>query len=95
MPINKMQGDQLVNEAALAVIRKAARTEQKDINAAFDQNFGSPLRIYASNPSDALLNISPQQIQRADGVGQSVPPVWKLIVESGTVGIVELTGGTL
>jgi hypothetical protein len=95
MPINKMQGDQLVNEAALAVIRKAARTEQKDINAAFDQNFGSPLRIYASNPSDALLNISPQQIQRADGVGQSVPPVSSTIPTVPLSTINFQTGGTL
>lgn len=74
MSVTKIQNNQTVNEAALPVTRQAARTEQKDINAAFDQNNGNPLRLYASNPSDALLNIAPQEIQLADGIGKSAPP---------------------
>jgi hypothetical protein len=70
----KAQGFQLVNEAALAVLRQAARTQQETINAAIDQNFNQPLRLYASNPSDSKLNIGAYQFQQADGIGRSIPP---------------------
>ena len=66
MSRNFIQNDQLVNEAALGVIRKAARTQDKDILAALDQNFGSPLRLFASNPSSAVLNIAAYEVQMAD-----------------------------
>jgi hypothetical protein len=71
---NEVQSDQLVNEAALPVLRQPARTQGDVLLPAIDQNFGGPLRLFASNPSDAFLHFSPQEIQLADGTGKSVPP---------------------
>jgi hypothetical protein len=70
-----IQNDQTVNEAALPISRKAARTETKDILAAFDTNFNTPFRLYASNPSSAVLNIESNEITLSDGTGKSVPPI--------------------
>ena len=75
MSRTQTQGDQSVIDVALPRLRLPTRSQLATIIPAIDQNFNSPLRIFASNPSDALLNIAPQQVQRADGVGQSVPPV--------------------
>lgn len=90
----EMQTDQMVQEAALAVLRQAARTQLKDILTAIDSNFNSPLRMYASNPSDAVLNMGAQEIQQADGTGKSVPPTSSTIptVVASTINF--QTGGT-
>lgn len=74
MPLGKVQSDQIVNDAILPVLRTAARAPLKDILPAIDKNFNSPLRLFASNPSDALLNIAAQEVQQADGTGKSAPP---------------------
>jgi microcystin-dependent protein len=70
----KIQNDQSVNAAALPVSRKAANTDTKDILSGFDTNFNSPLRLFASNPSDAKLNIESNTVTKADGTAVSSPP---------------------
>lgn len=74
MPRTKIQNDQSVNSAALPVTRKAAGSDNKDILSGFDTNFNSPLRLYASNPSDAKLNIESNKVTMADGTAVSSPP---------------------
>lgn len=94
MAQSEFQSDQLVNEAALAVLRQAARAQGNTLLAAIDQNFQSPLRLFASIPSDAVLNIAAAEVQLADGTGKSVPPNSSTIptVPASTINF--QTGGT-
>lgn len=73
------QSTQIVNEAALAVTRSAARATQATINANMDTEANSPLRLYGSNPTDSKLHIGASQVSGSDGTGKSTPP------QSGTV----------
>jgi len=72
---SEIQTDQVVTNNALPIIRKAAASDLDSVFSALDTNAGSPLRLFASNPSDSKLNIAAQEIQKADGTGLSVPPL--------------------
>jgi hypothetical protein len=75
MSKTEFQTDQIVNNNALPVTRQPANTNGDALLAAIDQNFDSPMRLYASNPSDALLHFQAQQFSTADGTGKSIPPI--------------------
>jgi len=87
MSKSELQSDQIVVNVALPVTRQAAGVTGDAFLPAFDQNLDSPMRLYASNPSDAFLHFQAQQFQTSDGTGKSVPPISSQIpsVPSSTV----------
>ena len=76
---SELQTDQVVTNNALPITRQAANTNLDTIFSSLDSNAASPLRLFASNPSNTVLNIAAQEIQKADGTGLSVPPISSLV----------------
>lgn len=70
------QNFQDVQESALSVLNRPARTSNEDVMSAIDAQLNVPLRIYATTPvANAVLNIEPNQILLGDGSTQSTPPL--------------------
>jgi len=72
MPIDKQQSTQMVNEAQLPVLRTTARQELAAIFGLLNSELQSPLRLFASDPSDALLNIASNAVIGADGARKTI-----------------------
>ena len=51
-----------------------------------------PLRIYASTPADAWVNIGPSRVERGDGVGKVAPPVEDIVDDRSATAINMQTG---
>lgn len=75
MSDSKFQSNQMVNQAALPVLRQPIRTELSTTIPLIDTELGGPVRLFASNPSDALLNIASNRVPSADGTTRTTPPI--------------------
>ena len=73
MPETLGQNFQDVQDSALPVLNKAARTTNENIVSAIDSQFNHPLRLSATTPTaDALLNIGANQVTLGDGANSEV-----------------------
>jgi len=100
MPVTKGQNFQDVQEGALPVAGKPARTTNEAVLAALDKHINAPVRLYATQPlADALLNIGPSRVELGDGAGRSAGPNADIVgdfpVSSINFQTGALTGGTI
>lgn len=76
MATTKPSNWQLVNDASLKTLGKAARSTDDGIMDAIAQELDAPLRLRATFPTaDAKLNFEPSIIPAADGANKSMAPI--------------------
>jgi hypothetical protein len=69
------QSGQDRHEAALPRLGLPEESTNEQIFDGIDQNFNSPIRLYANSPADAVLNLGAQEVEQSNGVGKSIPPI--------------------
>lgn len=76
MGTTKPQNWQLINDAALKTLGKAARSTDDGIMDAIAQELDAPLKLRATFPvADSKLNLEPSIIPAADGGNKSMAPI--------------------
>lgn len=67
---------QLENDVPLPVIKSPQGDRLEALLLSIDRELNTPLRLFATNPSDSKLNIAASSILKSDGTAKSIPPIF-------------------
>ena len=72
--LGALQTWQMVYEGALEIFDQPANTQIVNVIGAFEKQVQEPLRLYASSPADAILNIDPSSHVMENGTSTALSP---------------------